>query len=132
MKQGIPAAALDLAAATGTWFQRYQEPSAELRQPLVHKASAAPSAHGAECSRHVLRPVEPCGGRCGVQTGDIDRCEDQIASAAAEEPVASEQQVFLLDTACCLAVKQRGETPMMELLRLLSVQQLQWPYKTVS
>ena len=77
---------------------------AELQQRLVYRASAAPSAHGAVCSRHVRQPVEACGGLFAVLRGGSGYCGSRATGEVTVEPVVSERLASWQDTACCLSL----------------------------
>ncbi len=87
----VPAAVLDQAVAAEMSLQRHQAPTAEPQQRLEHKAYAAPSVHGAVCSRHVHLLVGLCDGRYVMRTAGSGCCEAQAIREVVVELVASEQ-----------------------------------------
>jgi len=87
----VPAAVPDLAVAAEMSLRRHQAPTAELQQRRKHKAYAAPSVHGAVCSRHVHLLVGLCDGRYVMRTAGSGCCEAQAIREVVVELVASEQ-----------------------------------------
>ena len=99
-----PAAVLDQAVAAEMSLQRHQAPTAEPQQLREHKAYAAPSVHGAVCSRHVHLLVGLCGGRYVMRTTGRSLCGVQAEREVIVELVASEQWESGWDSACCLTL----------------------------
>lgn len=87
----VPAAVLDQAVAAEMSLQRHQGPTAGPQQRREHKAYAAPSVHGAACSRHVHLLVGLCGGRYVVRTDGRGLCGVQAEYEVVVELAASEQ-----------------------------------------
>ncbi len=87
----VPAVVPDQAVAAEMSLQKHQGPTAEPQQRREDKAYAAPSVHGAVCSRHVHLLVGLCGGQHVMRKAGIGFCRAQAIREVVVELVVSEQ-----------------------------------------